>query len=311
MRIANLAISTFLLSLGLLSSGIASADVKVSASIKPIHSLVASVMQGMGEPALIVDGSNSPHTYTLKPSDASTLEQAQVVFWVGHELESFLEKPLETLGQKATKVALIDTPNIQTLAIREDEHFKSHNHGNENEHDAEKHGDHELDAHIWLDPENAKAMLKTIAETLSKADPDHASIYVANATETERKLDELSANIKTTLATSGSKRFIVFHDAYQYFENRFGIKSQGALSIHPETPPGAKQIAAIKQRISDEKIQCVFSEPQFETKMVDVVREGTEAKSATLDPMGANLNPGPNLYETLLTNLARTIAECK
>jgi zinc transport system substrate-binding protein len=289
MRLIGLAISTFLL-----SSSLACADVKVSASIKPIHSLVASVMEGVGVPALIVDGSNSPHTYTMKPSDAVALEKAQVVFWVGHELESFLEKPLETLAQKATKVALIDTPNIQTLAIRDED---------------DDHG-HSVDAHIWLDPENAKAMLKTIADTLSKADPDHASVYAANAGETGRKLDVLSANITTTLASSRDKRFIVFHDAYQYFENRFELKSAGALSIHPETPPGAKQIATIKRRIIDGKIQCVFSEPQFETKLVDVVREGTEAKSATLDPIGANLPPGPNLYQTLMMNLARAIAEC-
>jgi zinc transport system substrate-binding protein len=265
MRLTGLAISTFLL-----SSSLACADAKVSASIKPIHSLVASVMEGVGVPALIVDGSNSPHTYTMKPSDAVALEKAQVVFWVGHELESFLEKPLETLAQKATKVALIDTPNIQTLAIRDED---------------DDHG-HSVD------------------------DPDHASVYAANAGETGRKLDVLSANITTTLASSRDKRFIVFHDAYQYFENRFELKSAGALSIHPETPPGAKQIATTKRRIIDGKIQCVFSEPQFETKLVDVVREGTEAKSATLDPIGANLPPGPNLYQTLMMNLARAIAEC-
>lgn len=300
MRVFSLAISAIMC-----SSSLAMADIKVMASIKPIHSLVASVMEGVGTPALIVDGNNSPHNFNLKPSDATALEQAQVIFWVGHELEAFLEKPLETLGDKATTVSLIDAKGIKTLRVREDANFEADVHEGE-EHE---HGDG-IDAHVWLDPENAKVMLKTIAETLAKADPANAETYQTNAKETSGGLDLLSAELKAVVFPARTKSFIVFHDAYQYFETRFDIASAGSISVHPENPPGAKQITAIQKRIVTNNVQCVFSEPQFDSKLVSVILEGSTAKSAILDPVGATLEPGPALYTTLLRNLATNLAGC-
>jgi zinc transport system substrate-binding protein len=282
----------------LASTSLAAADVKVIASIKPIHSLVASVMQGIGTPGLIVSGSSSPHTYSLKPSDAEALQSAQVIFWVGPELEAFLQKPLEALGQNATQVSLLHAKGVQTLVARKGNGFDID----------EDQG--ELDGHIWLDPENAKAMLKAIAETLSTADKANAAAYKSNTEKTAASIDSLSAEIATTVAPAKGKGFIVFHDAYHYFENRFGVKASGAISINPENPPGAQGIAELQKRVADGKVSCVFAEPQFDNKLVNLIIEGSNVKSAILDPEGANIDPGPALYETVLRNMARSLQQC-
>jgi zinc transport system substrate-binding protein len=282
----------------LASTSLATAQVKVIASIKPIHSLVASVMQGVGMPDLIVSGSNSPHTYSLKPSDAEALQNAEVIFWVGPELEAFLQKPLEALGQNAVQVSLLRAADVKTLPARQ---------GNGFDVDEDESG---LDGHIWLDPENAKAMLKAIASTLSTVDKANAATYKSNAEKAAASLDALSADIAVMLAPVKGKGFIVFHDAYHYFENRFGVKASGAISINPENPPGAQAVAALQKRVSDGKIRCVFAEPQFDNKLVALVIEGSNVKSATLDPEGANIEPGPELYETVLHNMAMSLQQC-
>jgi zinc transport system substrate-binding protein len=295
MRVLACAVSMLMM-----GSSLAIADVKVMASIKPIHSLVASVMEGVSAPSLIVDGANSPHTFNMKPSDAAALEQAEVIFWVGHELEAFLEKPLEALAGKATTVALLDAKNVAKLPVREAEHEDSGEHHH--------HGD--ADTHIWLDPENAKAIVSEVAETLSRVDAANAATYKANADKTLQELDTLSVELKTSLAPAKGQDFIVFHDAYQYFENRFGLNASTAISINPENPPGAKQIAALQKRIAEGKIKCVFAEPQFDNKIVNVILEGTSAKAATLDPIGAALGAGPELYDQLLRGLAQNLTTC-
>ncbi len=288
----------------LVSTSLASADVNVIASIKPIHSLVASVMQGVGTPGLIVSGNNSPHTYSLKPTDAEALQQAQVIFWVGPELEAFLQKPLEALGQDATQVGLLKAKGVTVLPARVGNGFDP------DIDEGEVHVEGEMDGHIWLDPENAKVMVKVIAETLSAADASNAGTYKANAEKTVAELDRLSAEIAATVAPAKGKGFIVFHDAYHYFENRFGVKAYGAISINPENPPGAEAITALRQRISDGKVQCVFAEPQFDNKLVNVIIEGSNVKSAILDPEGASLEPGPALYESVLRDLSKSLAQC-
>jgi zinc transport system substrate-binding protein len=289
----------------LLSAEIAYAGIKVSASIKPIHSLVAAVMQGVDTPGLIVDGKNSPHTYTMKPSDAAALEQAQVIFWVGHTLEAFLEKPLDALAGKANIVSLMDAKGVQLLPVREGNGFDAHDDGDE--HVDEEHG---ADGHIWLDPENAKIMVGTIADALSAVDPQNAPSYRANAVKTVAKIDSLSASIASQVAPVKGKGFIVFHDAYHYFENRFGLTAVGAISIHPENPPSAQGIIELKNRVTDGKAFCAFSEPQFDQKLVSVITEGTEAKAGVLDPLGAVEEPGPELYFNVMEALATSLADC-
>lgn len=290
----------------LASTSLVRADVKVIASIKPVHSLVASVMQGVGTPGLIVGGSNSPHTYALKPSDADALQKADVIFWIGHELEAFLEKPMEALGGNAKSVSLLDASGITKLSPREGNGFDPDAH----EDGGEAHAGEEADAHIWLDPENAKVILTLIAETLSKADAANAETYKINAKNTAASLDAMSAEIVASIEPAKGKGFIVFHDAYHYFENRFGVKASGAISINPENPPGAQGIAALQKRIADGNVRCVFAEPQFDNTLVKLVIEGSNVKSAILDPEGANLEPGPALYEALLRDMAKSLVQC-
>jgi zinc transport system substrate-binding protein len=312
----------------LLSTTSSLAEIKVAVSIKPVHSIVAAVMKGVGEPSLIIDGANSPHTYVMKPSDAEMLEKAQAVIWVGEALEPSLEKPIEALSGSAKVLSLMETKSIKTLDTREgnifgEDHEEGEHAGEQaNEHAGEEHAkkpagdehdhDHDsskTDAHIWLDPENAKVMAVSIADFLAEIDAANGQTYKANAQALAKDFDVLSAEITSTLKGSDNS-FVVFHDAYQYFEKRFAVASKGAIAIHPENPPGAKAISEIRDYIKDKNITCVYAEPQFDPKLVGVITEGTSAKSAVLDPLGASLNPGPDLYPTLLKTLATNLKSC-
>lgn len=345
---------TLLLSASLLvaTSAAGHAAPKVVASIKPVHSLVASVMQGIGEPQLIIEGAGSPHTYSLRPSQARALQDADLIFWIGHELEAFLEKPVETIGTGAKSVELIDAHGLVKLPFREGGAFEAHDHGDHGDehghadHDEDKHDDHAghdhdekhghdekhetaeahghdhgdddghghahgaFDAHIWLDPENAKAMVNEIAEALSEADPDNAAAYEANAAKTVERIETMRADIDARLTPLRGKGFIVFHDGYQYFEKRFDVTASGSITVSPEVMPGAERVAEIKARIGELGATCVFAEPQFEPKLIQVVTEGTAARSGVLDPLGAELADGPDLYFGLIDGLASSMEQC-
>lgn len=301
----------------------AAAAPNVIASIKPIHSLVAGVMAGVGEPTVIVDGATSPHSYALKPSQAAAIEQADVVFWVGPELESFLEKPIETLGANATVVELADAPGMTLLPLREGGTFEPHMH--DHEHADENHEDHhddmadadddhdhhgEADMHVWLDPLNAKAMVGEIALTLEEVDPANAAAYAANAAALTARLDTQVTDVGTMLAPVKGQGFVVFHDAYHYFENRFGLAAVGSITVSPDVVPGAERIAEIQAKVQELNVACVFAEPQFEPKLISVVTEGSNARSGVLDPLGADIANGPDLYFVLIDNLADSMRNC-
>jgi len=308
--------ASLLLSGLLVSTTATAADApKVVVSIKPIHSLVAAIMQGVGTPDLIVDGAASPHTYALKPSNARSLQEAKVVFWVGPGMEAFLQKPLAALGSNATIVELDDAPGITKLKFREGGAFEPHDDGDEHEaSDDHAHGhnhDHgEFDTHLWLDPHNAKAMVSEITTSLVAADPANALTYQANQKALNDKLDALDTEIASTLAPVKDKPFIVFHDAYQYFEHRYGVRVSGSITVSPETIPGAQRVAEIHSKVADLGATCVFAEPQFEPKLVNVVLEGTSAKSGTLDPEAATLPQGPDLYFDLMRGIASSLKAC-
>jgi zinc transport system substrate-binding protein len=310
------------------------ADPKVVASIKPVHALVASVMQGVATPELIVGGAASPHAYALKPSQAQALESADLIFWIGHELESFLEKPIETIGSGARAVELIDSDGVIRLPFREGGPFEEHLHdhdeddhagahdqeheeaGDEDHKHEEAHGhDHDdhkggFDAHLWLDPANAKIFAGAIGEALSEADPSNASTYAANVARTHEKLDALIEDVNTTLAPVRGKQFIVFHDAYQYFEKRFEMEAAGSITVNPEVRPSAERIADIRSKMQRLDASCAFSEPQFDSQLLDVAVEGTDARTAVLDPLGATLDDGPELYFELIRTMATSMRDC-
>lgn len=326
--------SILLLSAALLTAtGANAAAPDVVVSIKPIHSLAASIMKGVGEPELIVDGAASPHTFTLKPSNARALESADMVFWIGHGMEAFLEKPLQALAADATIVTLEDAPNLEKLPFREGGAFEAHDHGHDDHHEhgeeahhehgdeskqeAHDHHDHEsdhqhgaFDTHLWLDPMNAKTLAVEIEKQLVQVDPENAGIYQANGAELRRQIDALDDELRTMLAPVKDKPFIVFHDAYQYFEHHYGMRVAGSVTVSPETMPGADRVSQIHQKVTQLGATCVFTEPQFEPKLVNVVLEGTPARSATLDPAAATLEAGPGLYFELMRAMAKSMKDC-
>jgi len=328
------AVRALLLSTALLAADTVAARAEapdVVVSIKPIHSLVATIMQGVGEPKLIVEGAASPHTYSLKPSNAAALQDADVIFWVGHGLEAFLEKPLETLGGKATVVELDDTPGLEKLPFREGGPFEPHVHEGEDGHD-HSHGEHahdedghdhaaeaeedhdhehgEYDMHLWLSADNARAIAAEVAKVLAEKDPGNAEAYNKNLAGLNDRLAALDKEIADTVAPVKDKPFIVFHDAYQYFEHRYGVHAAGSITVSPETLPGAERLTQIRDKVKALGATCVFAEPQFKPKLVNVVIEGTPAKSGTLDPEAATLDPGPDLYFTLMKGIAGSLRDC-
>ncbi|MFK7966273.1 MAG: zinc ABC transporter substrate-binding protein ZnuA [Burkholderiaceae bacterium] len=304
----------------------ARAEIKVVTSIKPVHSLVSAVMQGVGTPGIIVDGAGSPHTYALKPSQARMLQSADVFFWVGPDLEPFLQKTLQTVAANAKSVELLDTQDLAKLRFREggafeahDDHDEHHGHDHGHDHDHDKHkkaahkdeADHgEFDPHIWLDPGNAKALVKKIESVLASADPTNAATYRKNAQATETKLDALITETESLLKPLVGKQFVVFHDAYHYFENRFGVKAGGSITVSPEVMPGAERVNEIRAKVKALGATCVFAEPQFEPKLIATVLEGTSAKAGVIDPLGTELENGTDLYFKLIRNMGNSIKTC-
>lgn len=297
----------------LLLTGTTLAAPDVVASTKPLHSLVSAVMGDVATPGLIVKGSASPHNYSLRPSDAAALESADIVFWTGHGMELFLADALDTLSTNARVVELAEAPGIALLPVREGGAFEAHSHGDDHDHDHDHdHGhDHdEGDMHFWLDPENAKLMVTEIAAVLGAADPDNAATYQANAEAELVRLDALTEELGETLAAVEGKPFIVFHDAYQYFETRFGLEVAGTVTVSPEAMPGAARIDELRAKVAELGATCVFAEPNFEPAIVRTIVEGTEAKAGVLDPEGAALTEGPDLYPELLRGLANGLVDC-
>ncbi|MCC6135673.1 MAG: zinc ABC transporter substrate-binding protein [Candidatus Contendobacter sp.] len=294
------------------------AEPRVVASIKPVHSLVAGVMQGVGEPLLLVPGSASPHDYSLRPSDARAISQAQVVFWIGPELESFLVKLLDNARSKGRAVALLDAPGVVALPLREGGVWESHahDHAESGKPSAKSHNGHDTDhdaghdAHIWLDPLNAIAMVTQIVATLSEANPAHRADYERNGAALTERLERLNQQLVTELEPVKIRPYIVFHDAYQYFERRYGLNGVGSVVLNPEQRSGAKRLAEIQARIRELNVRCVFSEPQFQPALVETVIAGSNARRGVLDPEGAELPAGPDAYFQLLQNLSSALRTC-
>jgi zinc transport system substrate-binding protein len=289
----------------------------VLASLKPIHSLVAGVMEGVGEPQLLVQGAASEHGYALRPSDAAKIEAAEVVFWVGPQMETYMTSMLDTLASDAAIVPLMETEGLTLLELREGGLFEPHSHGDEghgHDHDHEGHDHHHdhdhADAHIWLDPENARAMVEAIVATLSEVDPENADAYAENGAALDERLDALVAEIDATLEPARGAPFFVFHDAYHAFENRFDIEATGSFTVNPEVAPGAGRLADISAVVSSSDAICLFAEPQFSPQVVESVAQGTGARLGTLDPLGADIADGPDLYFALLGNLATSLTDC-
>ena len=330
----------------------ANAETKVVASIKPIHSLASYLMDGIGKPDLIVDGYASPHGFALKPSHAKMLQEADIVFWVGEDLENFLEKPLGSIAKKAEKIELLEIKGLTKLKFRERNIFEEHDdhghddhakkeddhddhdhdkeghkeddhdkeghdeHGHDDDHKKEGHDEHgheghahgEYDPHIWLDPMNAKVILSEMAEHLIENDKKNESKYKDNLKKAHKDLDKLTKKVKSEL--NKDFKSIVFHDAYQYFEKRFGINILGAFTVNTDVMPGAEQLVEIREVIEHDKVSCIFSEPQFNPDIIKAVAKDTNVATGVIDPLGATLDPGKDLYFDLIGNMSKSFKGC-
>ena len=277
-------------------------------SFKPIHSLVAAIMEGVGTPSLLVKGAASPHTYALTPKDAAALQDAKLIFWIGDGMEHFLHKAIDTLPRDAKSVELAGIDGLTVLPMRAGGLWDEHMHGGETV--GEEHEEEPYDGHLWLDPTNAKLMAKAIVDELSAADPADAVVYRTNGDKLQARLDELDRDIAASLAPVKDVPFIVFHDAYQYFDRHYGLAGVGSITVNPEQPPGARRLGEIREKIVNQQARCVFREPNFEPALVDTVVADTDAKTGVLDPEGASLSEGPDLYFQLMRGIADSLKAC-
>jgi len=316
-----------------LMGGWAYADTpQVAVDIAPVHSLVARVMDGVGTPDLIIQPGASPHEYSLRPSEAAALQNTNLVFWIGPDLTPWLTDTIKTLAPDAAVTALMEVDGTIKLEFREGALFEAHAHEDDDDHVDEAHDDHDEEArhddhddeetgheghgqgahdpHAWLSPQNAMTWLNVIAGQLSAADPDNAGAYFTNAAAGRTEMEALIGEVIATLDPVRDGQFLVFHDAYQYFEMDFDFPASGAISIGDASDPSPARIAEIQDRIAEQGIDCVLAEPQFNPGLVATVLDGTEAGTGMLDPLGSDLEPGPALYSQLIRNLSTALAGC-
>lgn len=282
---------------------------EVVVTIKPIHSLVSRVIDGVGTPLLLVDGNASPHNFALRPSQVRASAKAAVFIRVSERLEPFTGKLVRALPESVAIVTLIDAPGVKLLKQRHNGTFVGHADDDGHADDVtDKSGG--ADSHIWLDPDNAKAIGNYVAEVLSARFPAHAGRFKANAERLGADIDALSKDLTAETEPLRDKPFVVFHDAYQYFDRRFDLDAAGSITVSPDVQPSAKRLIELRQNIRDLKAVCVFAEPLFQAKLVAALTEDTNARAGTLDPEGLGLEPGPRLYFLLMRNLAAALKDC-
>lgn len=306
-RIAVLFVAGLLTAIGSSQPGFAAP--KVVATIPPVHSLAAMVMEGAGFPDLLLDGGETPHSYALRPSQSRLLSNADLIIRVGDGLEGFLKKPLRALGGKARIITLEKVKGIVTYPVRgkdDDGHHDHHGHGHGHNHGHE----HGTDPHLWLHTGNAIAVVTEIAKILSALDPENAPVYKGNSARAQIRLRALKQEIDQFLSPVRARPYFVFHDAWQYFEKEFHLRGGGAIAVSPERKPGARRLSEIRARIRTSGARCVFAEPQFPPALVKTVIRGTTAKLSSLDPLGATLTRGPGMYPALMRNLAKGMISC-
>lgn len=314
-------------SLGATAAAAAAAP-RVMTDILPVQSIVAAVMQGVGEPGVILPPGADPHSYALRPSDAQGLSDADLVVWVGPDLTHWLAGPIASLAPRAVKLEIEDAPGITVLPVRADGPFEpdEHDHATghadgehaDGEHDhagSDGHGEEQdhgegRDGHLWLDPANAAAAARDVAGSLAELDPENAATYAANAGRFGEEMQALAAEVKARVAPLTGRPFLVFHDAYQYFEHAFGLPAAGSVALQDGVEPGPARVAAIRERVSDGRIVCAFTEPEFSPKLMATITEGTGLRTGTLDHLGADIAPGPALYPALIRGLAADLAAC-
>ncbi len=316
------------------SSMVASAQIpQVATDIPAVHSLVAKVMGSLGEPSLLLNATVSTHHATLKPSMAAKIRQADMVVWVGNSFTPWLGKAINSIVPDAVSLELDKVPSITLLAMRDEPNFAHDSHGehghdedshdehdhDEDSHDEDSHDEHDhdehtghtsIDPHVWLDPQNAKIWLDLIATELSKLDTANKMAYENNAANAKQEIDILIVQIVKQLNPVQNKNFFVFHDAYQYFENRFGLKASGTIFLGDASKPGIGRLADIRDMIASGQVNCVFTEPQFDKSLLAAVATEDQIRLGELDPLGLEIDPGQSLYPLLLRQMADSFTAC-
>ncbi|MBF0321557.1 MAG: zinc ABC transporter substrate-binding protein [Magnetococcales bacterium] len=307
------------------------ADGSVVATIMPLHSLVSGTMAGFAKPVLLLPGASSPHTYALRPSDVRSLEKARLIVRAGKDLETFLERPLTTLAARSRILSLLELPGVHLLPGRRGGSWESHHHeaqgggaspdlknGSGHPHDPRDGHDflHDqahttgLDPHLWLDPDNARILIVALVDLLGEIWPEQKNLFAENGRLQQERLRQLDSKLRELLHPLQGHPFIVFHDAYQYFEVRYGVKGVGSMALHPEQPPGARRIVELHQQIRRSGVACLFSEPQFRSDRVQGLFKDFGLRYGILDPLGSDLAPGPDAYFRMMENLALSLRRC-
>ena len=305
----------------------------VISTIQPINSLVSAVIGNTGKSITIIPSEQSPHDFKLKPSDVKVLQNGNIIFYVSNHLESSITKVFKNLPKNIKLINLMEESGVNHLAIRDNDAWERHDHHGHDDHDdhdkhgkkhddhddhdkhGKKHDDHddhekEDDVHVWLSPDNAIKIVQKVNKVLSLYFPENSKIYNDNTTKFIDKIRDLKMELVKELSPIKNKPYIVFHDAYQYFEKTFELNAVGSVALEGDIASSPKQISLIKDKIVKSKALCVFQEPQFDSKLVKIVVEGTDAKIGTLDPLGVNITGDKDFYLQLLSNMAKSLKEC-
>ena len=305
----------------------------VISTIQPINSLVSAVIGNTGKSITIIPPEQSPHDFKLKPSDVKVLQNSNVIFYVSNHLENSITKVFKNLPKNIKLINLMEESGVNHLAIRDNDAWERHDHHGHDDHDdhdkhgkkhddhddhdkhGKKHDDHddhekEDDVHVWLSPDNAIKIVQKVNKVLSLYFPENSKIYNDNTTKFIDKIRDLKMELVKELSPIKNKPYIVFHDAYQYFEKTFELNAVGSVALEGDIASSPKQISLIKDKIVKSKALCVFQEPQFDSKLVKIVVEGTDAKIGTLDPLGVNISENKDFYLQLITNMAKSLKEC-
>jgi zinc transport system substrate-binding protein len=336
-----------LLALGVSAlSPLALAKPVIVTSIKPVSMVVAAIAGDKAEIQQIVSSTASPHDFAMRPSDLKKIINADTVVWVGESLERFLEKPLENAGKEDSSIEWLALDGMALHNFAKEHHHEDeseeahddHDHEAHDDHDHEEHGDHDheahddhdheahgdhdehegheghhhdgVDPHVWLSPDNARILAKAVTTRLVSLDSANAKYYKDNLASFEKGLSAKDAEIRSALNKVNKVPYIVFHDGYSYFEQHYGLSHAGEITVSPERKPGAKKVAEIRHEIQENKVQCVFSEPQFSPAIVKTLLEGSDVKTAPLDPLGSKVKMGTNAYFSFLDSLSGQFLSC-
>jgi zinc transport system substrate-binding protein len=316
-RVAAAALSAALL----WSTQALAASPSVVATIKPVAAIAAALMQGtQAKPHLLVDGNSSPHVYSLKPSDASALQRADLILWIGPGLETFLEGALTTLPQHARVLELMKAPGLQLLPYHSGNEWEPDDDDHDHDHDHDHHHDHgaanelteeaHTDPHLWLNPANVSAMAEMVANALGDLAPENRALYVSNLAALRQQMQQVDMETRAQLEPVASRPFIVFHDGYQYLARRYGLANVGSVTLSADREPGAARIRDLHKRFEAEQVACLFTEPQFEPRLARTVTEGSRAKVGILDPLGVSLRVDGDYYPRLYNALASSLKAC-